>query len=233
MDKLFNKITGKIYRVWQKSHEQGSPHPDEEAIAAFLEGKSSPEESSRIKSHVARCQECGAYIEMHLKITPQETLTVPLEIMKQAAQLPRRQESVGFLELVLVLKDKMLELLHTTGDVLVGHEFIPSPVLRSRSIKDFEGKVIVLKDFNEIRVEIRVENVEGSASTVTVIAKNKLTQAIVRNLRITLLKEGIELESYLADSGQATFQHIELGKYVIEISGIEEKMASVILEIKK
>ncbi|MEW6075185.1 MAG: zf-HC2 domain-containing protein [Candidatus Omnitrophota bacterium] len=232
-DNVFNKIIGTIYQVWEKNHERDVLHPDEEAIAAFLEGKSPSEERMRIKSHLARCQECAAYIEMHLKVKPDENLIVPVEIMRQAKEMPLAQQSTGFLELILVLKEKILELISTTGDVLVGQEFIPSPVLRSRSIKDFEGKVIVLKDFKEIRVEIRVENEQGSASTVTVIAKNKLTQEIVRNLRITLLKEGIEFESYLADSGQATFQHIELGKYTIEISGVEEKMASVILEIKK
>jgi hypothetical protein len=170
---------------------------------------------------------------MHLKIKLDENLIVPPEIIRQAKEMPCQQQAVGFLELILVLRGKMLELISTTGDVLVGHEFIPSPVLRSRAIKNFEGKVIVLKDFKDIRVEIRVENEQGNVSSVTVIAKNKLTQEIIKNLRITLLKEDIELESYLADSGQATFPHIALGKYTIEISGIEAKMATVFLEIKK
>lgn len=232
-DALFNKIIGKIYRTWKARQDQVGLHPDEESLAGFLEGKLSATESLKIKSHLVRCRDCALRIEMHLKIKPDESLTMPEDIMTKAKDMFSQQQEKGVLELVLALREKMLELISTTGDVLVGQEFIPAPVLRSRSIKSFEGNVIVLKDFKDIRVEIRIENEQGRTSTVTVTAKNKLTQEIIRNLRVTLLKEDIELESYLTDSGQATFQHIILGKYTIEISGIEEKMASILLEIKK
>jgi uncharacterized protein YjbK len=54
----------------------------------------------------------------------------------------------------------------------------------------------------------------------------------MKDLRVTLIKDDVELESYITDSGKVTFEHVLLGRYSVEISSVDNKIASVILDIK-
>ena len=119
---------------------------------------------------------------------------------------------------------------------LVGQELVPAPVLRSRNIKDFKDEVTVLKDFQDMRVEVKIEN-RGSQEgkeifNVIIMAKQKETQKVIKDLRVTLLKDDLELESCLNDSGSVTFEHILLGRYVIELATIDKKIAAILIDIK-
>ena len=152
--------------------------------------------------------------------------------MELVKNLLNREEDIPLLEILLRFKEKAIELINTTGDVLVGQELVPAPVLRSRLIKDFKDEVTILKDFNDIRVQIKIENKWGKVFNLKLAAKQKHTQKIIKDLRVTLLKDDLELESYLTDSGSVIFEHVLLGKYRLEISAIENKLASILLDIK-
>jgi hypothetical protein len=65
-----------------------------------------------------------------------------------------------------------------------------------------------------------------------VLVKEKESQKVIKDLRVTLLREDLELESYLNDFGKVVFENVLLGKYTVEISTLESKLASVLLEIK-
>ena len=153
-------------------------------------------------------------------------------MLKYVKNLVRPEDKPPILEIILKLKEKALELLNTTGDILVGQELVPAPVLRSRQMKDFKDEVTILKDFKDIRVEVKIENKHGEFFNVTVMVKEKETQKVIKDLRVCLLKDELELESYLNDAGKVTFEHILLGKYTVEISTLENKLASILLDIK-
>jgi hypothetical protein len=157
---------------------------------------------------------------------------VPLELLGRVKGLFDSQSETAPLEIALRLKEKLLEILNTTGDILVGRELVPAPVLRTRSIKNFKDEVTILKDFKDIRVEVRIENKGAGAFNLIVTAKQKLDLKIIKDLRVTLLKDDLELESYLTGSGSVTFEHVLLGRYKVEISTLENKLASVLLDIK-
>jgi len=90
-----------------------------------------------------------------------------------------------------------------------------------------------LKDFKDIRVEVKIENKRGQAFDLTVFVKDKQTHCVIKDLRVALLKDDLELESYLTTSDRVIFEHILLGKYTVEISNIESKIASILLDIRK
>jgi hypothetical protein len=91
-----------------------------------------------------------------------------------------------------------------------------------------------LKDFAHIRVEIKVENKPAAeAFSLTVVVKEKPEMKTVKDLRITLLKEDLELESYQSDSGRVTFEHVLWGKYTVVIFNPQARLASIFVEIKK
>lgn len=129
-------------------------------------------------------------------------------------------------------KQKAIEVINTTGAVLFGQELVPAALLRARKIKEFRDEVIILKEFKDITVELRVENKSGRAFDLRISVKQKQTQKALKELRVTLLKEDLELESYLTDSGSVSFEHVLLGRYKLEINSLEGKVAAVMLDIK-
>jgi hypothetical protein len=222
-----------VYRIWKRQHPspQGT-HPDEELLACFLEGKLSEREAGELKAHLVSCQDCLEALAFNPQLRVEETQEVPAELVSRVKNLVSPQSNHSLLEIFIRFKDKAMEIISTTGDVLVGQELVPAPVLRSRAIKDFKDEVTILKDFEDIRLELKLENKSPQAFNLIVVAKEKGTQEIVKDLRVSLFKDDIELESYLIDAAAVIFEHVLLGKYTVEVSSLKKKVASVLLEIK-
>lgn len=222
-----------LYRKWIRSaHDEQDSHPDEEDLACFLDGRLSEDEEERIKAHILHCDTCTEAVAISLQIEPPEAVQLPEELASRIKELvAARSVSVSALEIILRLKEKALEVINTTGDVLVGQELVPAPVLRSRAIRDFKDEVNILKDFQDIRVEAKIEQRGSGIFSLTVVIKDKLSQKAMKDLRVTLIREGVELESYIGGSGRVIFEHVLLGKYTVEICTIDSKLASILLEV--
>ncbi len=234
MAKKLEQLIKAVYKEWKPDYQKAAPtHPDEEALACFLEGRLSEEENERIKAHLIGCDSCAEVFALQLKVKPESLKGVPKELIEHAKNLVASQGSSSIIEIALMLKEKALEVLSTTADVLVGQEFVPAVVLRSRQIKEFKDEVTILKDFKDIRVEVKIENKRGEALDLFIFVKDKQTQSPIKDLRVTLLKDDLELESYLSTSDKVIFEHVLAGKYIVEISNIENKIASVLLDIRK
>lgn len=231
-DKLETLIRA-VYKRWKKDNlKVQETHPDEEDFACFLENKLSPQDYERIKEHIISCDSCAEIVATQLRLKPTEEKPVPQELLNRLKNLVKAEDKISLLEIFLRLKEKAIEIVNTTGDLLVGQELVPAPILRSRSIKDFKDEVIILKEFKDIRVEAKIENKQGKAFSLTVMVKEKDTQRIMKDLRVTLIKDDVELESYLTEKGKVIFEHVLLGKYTVEVSTINQKIASILLDIK-
>lgn len=221
-----------IYRRWKKRSKAGGIHPDEEDLAGFLDGCLAPEENERVKAHLIACDDCAEILALSLNSELEELKEVPGELLDQARDILSLKNKPAVLEIFLRLKQNALEIINATGDILLGQELVPAPVLRSRKIKDFKDEVTILKDFKDIRLEVRVENKGEKYFNLMIKVKQKESSRTLKDLRITLIKEGVELESYLSDWGAASFEHVLLGKYNLEVASLEAKLATVALEIK-
>lgn len=231
-DKL-ERLIRMVYKQWKKGLPKvEEPHPDEETVVCFLEGRLSSQEETRIKEHLISCDKCTEVLAIQAKLKPGDAEKVPAQLLEGVKNLVKQEDKSLALEIILRVKEKALEILNTTGDVLVGQELVPAPILRSRKPQDFKDEVTILKDFKDIRVEAKIENKGTKAFSLTVLAKEKETQKVIKDLRVTLLKDDLELESYIADTGSVTFEHVLLGKYTVEISTLESKLASILLDIK-
>lgn len=233
MQAKLEKFIKLIYKRWKSDNiKTGQNHPDEEALISFIDGRLSQEEAEEIKSHLLNCDSCAEVIALTLEVIPDESRQVPQELIERIKAMIPTQDSETLFEIALRVKDRLLEMINTTGDILMGQEFVPAPLLRSRNIKDFKDEVTILKDFKDIRVQVKVENKGSSVFTLIILVKDRHTQRIVKDLRISLLKEDLELESYLVNNGCVTFEHVFLGKYKVEISSQDIKVASILLDIK-
>lgn len=233
MQDEFERLIRKVYQNW-KSNQPKIPegHPDEETLACFIEGRLEREENEQMRAHLMSCNDCVEAFALSIGIDAGEIKETPPELLSRVKHLLASVDKPFILEIALRFKEMALELLNTSGDVLVGQELVPAPVLRSRLIKDFKDEVTILKDFKDLRVEVRIENKAGEAFNLMIRVKQKQTQNIIKDLRVTLLKDAVELESYLTESGSVTFEHILLGSYIVQISAIDRKLASVLLDIK-
>jgi len=227
------KLIRLVFKKWKDQHpKETQGHPDEETMACFLEGKLPEKEALLFKKHILQCLDCNQILTTCIKVKTEDA-AVPQELLEPAKDLVKQQLKLYFLEIFLKAKEQALEILNTTGDVLVGQEFVPAPVLRSRQIKDFKDEVTIFKDFKDVRVEIKIENKAGEAFTVNVSVKIKNTHAVIKDLRIALLKDNLELESYLTDTGSVCFENMQAGKYEVEIYTVCDKLAAILLDIEK
>lgn len=232
-DKL-DKLIKSVYRAWRRDRQKPvRAHPDEEDLVCFLEGRLSSQKTEEIKEHLLNCDSCSEAVAMSLKLKPTRIQELPQGLMDKIKELiPQREDSDSLLEIWLAAKEKVLEIINTTGDVLVGQEFVPAPILRTRSIRGFKDEVTILKDFKDIRIEVKIENKGQGIFNLVICAKQRGTQKVIKDLRVSLIRDDLELESYLTDSGVVTFEHVTLGRYKVELTGIEEKVASILLDIK-
>lgn len=233
---MFNnleKITRVIYRQWKGSRgSKAVDHPNEETMACFLEDKLSAADKDMVLKHLLSCNNCMEYLSTQIKIQPHLSLDVPATLLEKVQKLVN-QESGGFLfEVFLKLKDKAIGIIQTTGDVLVGQELIPAPVLRSRQVNEFKEEICILKDLQQIRVLAKIQNKDAKSFNLTISVKDKQSQKIPKDLRVTLIKNGVQLESYTTDTGSSFFENILPGDYMVEVSLQGQKEALIDLKVQ-
>lgn len=228
------KITKIIYREWKKGRAfMGSGHPSEEDLVCFLEDKSSAQDKEVIQKHLLSCDICAEYLSVQLKIQPHLSLDVPAQLLEKVKKLLGEDTLGNLLEIFIKLKEKAMEIIATSGDVLVGQELVPAPVLRSRKIDEFKEELSILKDLQQVRILAKIQNKDTKSFNLTVTVKDKQSHKIPEDLRITLTRGGIELESYLVDSsGSGFFENILPGDYLVEVSCQEQRIAVIDLRVK-
>ncbi len=234
MEDKLEKFIRALYKKYKTvSAHAEKAHPSEEDMACFLEDKLPPKESGQIKAHLVSCESCADALNVQLRLKEAQDRNAPQDLLDLAKGLVEKARGIFSLEIFLKVRDGIWELLRTTGDVVVGQELVPEPVLRSRSIKDFKDEITILKDIKDIRVEMKIENKGKKVFALSVLLKEKNTAKILKDLRVSLIKDDLELESYLTDLGKVVFEHVLLGRYQIEISTVTNKLAQIILDIRK
>ena len=232
MSKDLEGLIRSVYRGWKKRHLKAQEaHPDEEVVASFLEGKLSLKESAELKTHLTYCAICAEAVGLGLTYVTAPNNDIPAGLINFAKEKMGVKDT-PVLEILLRLKEKALEVISASGDILLGQELAPAAVWRSRNRSEFKDEVVILKDFKDIRVQIRIENKAGKYFNVNIQVTNKETKALIKDLRVTLFKEDTELESYLNDLGEVTFEHVLLGKYKIEVADLGGNLASVLLDVR-
>lgn len=229
----WEKITRIIYREWKGARiSRAQEHPGEESLACFLEDKLSAADRNMILKHLLICDKCAEYVSVQIKIQPHLSLDVPAALLDKIKKFIDQEIGGILFEVFLKLKDKAMEIIQTTGDVLVGQELIPAPVLRSRQVNEFKEEITILKDLQQIRVVAKIQNKDSRNFNLTISVKDKLSQKILQDLRITLTREGIELESYTTDSGSSFFENILPGSYAVEVYLRGQKEALIDLKVQ-
>jgi hypothetical protein len=232
MFNYFEKISRIIYREWKSGGRLvNNDHPTEEVLACFFEHKLALVDRNVIQGHLLKCDICAEYLSTQLKIESHLSKDVPGSLLEKVRKMIGSEVKENIFEIFLRLKEKALEIIQTSGDVLVGQELIPAPVLRSRQINEFKEEVSILKDLQEVRVLAKVESKSSKIFNLTITIKDKQDRKINKELRITLMKDEIELESYISDSGGSIFENISPGNYRVEVTQETRMIALIDLKV--
>jgi len=233
MVNYFERLVKVIYREWRRDSRCGEPHhPDEETLAGFADNILSAEEKKVVQEHLFVCDRCAELLSTQLRIQPHLSLDVPAPLLVKVKALVEEAARENILEILIKLKEKALEIIQTSGDILLGQELVPAPVLRSRKINEFKEEVSILKDLQQIRVMAKIQNKSTKCFNLTITVTDKQILKADKNLRVTLIKGGLELESYINESGSSFFENIQPGDYQVEISRQAEKLAVIDLKVK-
>ena len=228
-------ILKEIYAQWkQDAARKSTAHPSEDELISFLENTASPHESDLIQHHITQCHVCAELLAACIRLEGIEEEEAPQELLAHVRALIRQEISLDSFDIILALKEESLELLSTCGDVLVGQEVVAASLLRSRGIQDFKDSIHMYKDFQEMRIEVKIEHDTKNACTLAVAAKEKNTQRIIHDARVSLKKDEVELESYRIEPnlGRVSFEHVGSGNYALEIAFANDRCARITLEIR-
>ena len=229
----FEKIVQIVYGERKKAALfVGQEHPSEEDLACFLDGQLPDIEQDLIIKHLLSCAVCAECLSTQLKIQPHLSLDVPAALLEKIKKLVNVEASVNLLEIFLQLKEKALEIIQSSGDVLLGQELVPAPVLRSRKINEFKEEVSIVKDFQRVKILAKIQNKSAKSFNLTITVTDKLSKKNEQDLRVTLIKDELELESYLHDSGSSFFENIPPGDYSVEVSRHGQREAVIDLKVK-
>ena len=221
-----------IERLYRKNHNQANlPCPDEEALVCFAEGRFSKEESRKMQEHVVSCQRCAEVVSLFCRKT-EERREVPEFLLEKAKGLVEEKNLLHIFRVVLALKEKALQILETSGDVVLENEIIPLPVLRSRQISEFPEEIKLIKEFKDIKITLHIQKKNKDDIRINLNLADKASLQPLGDLRLALLKGNQELESYTAVSGNVVFDKISFGRYAIEILRKDNKLGIINLEIQ-
>jgi hypothetical protein len=229
----YEKIIRFIYREWKGDGRLvNNEHPTEETLVCFLEDKLAQTDKDLIQRHLLKCDICAEYLCAQFKIEPHLSKDVPVSLLERVGKMVGSDVKEDVFEIFLRLKEKAWEIIQTSGDVLVGQELIPAPVLRSRQINEFKEELSILKDLQEVRVLAKVESKNGRVFNLVITIKNKQGQQVNKDLRITLIKDEVELESYISGAGSSIFENIFPGNYRVEVTQETRLLAVIDLKVK-
>ncbi|MCU0666662.1 MAG: hypothetical protein MUF05_06185 [Candidatus Omnitrophica bacterium] len=236
MPEKFEDLIKRAHQVFKdKTDADKLGHLDEEVLASLIEKKLKPDEEIAVKKHIALCDDCAGKFLLSWRLASEGQVDLPEQLIAWAKALQEgNPAALEFaLELILRLKEEAWEIIHSNGDVLVGNQLLPCAVLRSRNIQDFKDRVVVYRDFKDVRVQVQIDKINAQNFKLHVMIKDKLSQQALKDIRISLLKEDVELESYEAISGGVIFEGVPVGKYLVEIWRIKEKLAGLLIDIRK
>lgn len=208
----------------------------EEDIAAIIEEKVQDSEKEQFSEHIASCQKCAYALKENLQLAKvlanNPMLTPPEYVVKSAMDLLNPEVGQNILQIVLNFKEKVIELIKTTGEILIGPELVPVSVLRGNT-KDnkFSDEIKVVKTFGNLLAEVDIEKRNPSLCDIEIRLVEKDSKQKARDIRITLTKNNREIESVLSQEGKAVFREVSADKYKIIVDKEDKKIGIIEISI--
>ncbi len=206
----------------------------EESIACFFDGKLLGEELNMFNEHILSCKKCATTLKYNIAIsrTMKEEVSVPPHLENLAKSLISEEVGANVLDVVLNFTSKSIELIRTTGSILIGPELVPVHAFRSSGENDkLPNEVKVTKTLSDVIAEIGVEKQRPDLANIVVRLTEKETNKKAKEIRVSLMKGDRELQSSLIEDGKVKFEEVKANDYKIYLTKDEKKIGIITISI--
>ena len=168
------------------------------------------------------------------RLKVEELGPVPDYLVESAKDLLAERRGVKFLDIAVTVVGEFVQGLKTTGDILsgVGQDLQYAGAMRSDKDEKV-SRIAVRKVIEDVCVEVDISRASGELSNVVLKVTDNVRKTPRIDLRVTLIRDDIELESYVTEGGTRSFENVHPGKYVLQISDMKRILGIVSLEIKQ
>ncbi len=217
-----------------KEHEHAESCISDESFASFVGGKCSDAENEKASKHIFNCSDCSKALVDYIKIAnDQEHLLAPNYITQPVLDYVAENAKEVILDLVLEIREKAIELIKSTGDILLGPQLVPIPVLRNAKKEITQGENIrVVKKINEMVVDVEIEKRRSPSTDLVIRLMEDATKKKLSGIRIGLTKNNREIASFLTQSGKVKFEEVNVGIYQIILLDNDKKLGVININLK-
>ncbi len=178
-----------------------------------------------VESHLDKCDNClNNLMELQSSLTSPEEIELDTASLIEADKGDERSD-IDILEIVLQLKDNLLELVSNTGKHLrLSPEF--GEVRGAET--DTENAVVIRKDFKnkDLSVEVTIDReIKENKNNFKVSIMKLSSEEFLPNTEVILSGKDIRKQVKTDNSGTAEFHCISKGNYDIHI--MDEKVSSI------
>jgi hypothetical protein len=234
VDQLIKKFMGK-----KGKKAAGETCPDHETLGAFYEGRLDQESERRLREHIMYCDRClelGSALAAQLEDNRyEEKIQVPLKALNRVVRLdPARSHkswTEGAREVVVDFARGMVNSVKSSGQA-VAVEPVPAVAFRGGGQVISENLVAFKKEFLPFIAEVEVEKIQENRGEITVSVSEKETGRPAQGMRVSLFSPEKELESYILEQGQAVFENVKFGKYLLRLSRQGKQIGRISLNMK-
>lgn len=204
----------------------------QEMMAYYAEGLLPPQERRRVADKIARdpaAQE-SIRIQEHLALMPDAgQAAVPESVLQQAVDLVPACSGGGVWDVVVHLGRTAIEYLTSDGLAVPG-TLGGAPVLRG-SHNGPQRSVVLNKQTSSLKIQMEIFLEDRRGHCVAVDLKKIPAQKSPEDLRVTLRRGDVELESHVARQGRAVFENIRQGRYFLEVTDDHRSLARISLRL--
>jgi len=236
---MTKNIENIIKSVYQQFKAKSKSRPigncvGEDDIACFLSGKLLGKELETFNAHILSCKKCAVILKDNAALftAAKEDLAVPQYLKSAAKALVSEEVGANILDIVLSFKEKAIELIRTTGDILMGPQLVPVPVFRSTGEgENITKEIKVTKTLTNVIAEIGVEKQRPDLANIVVRLTEKETNKKAKEIRVSLMKGDRELQSSLIEDGKVKFEEIKVNDYKIYLTKDEKRIGVINISI--
>jgi len=210
-----------------KKGNNAKPHKaclSEEDMVCFLENKLVDRDRTRVLNHLVSCKECAQTIKENYalrNVLEDDAIPdPPVYLAERAKKLFNTVIEGNVLDIVLKLKDRIIDIVSTTGQILQSYQqssLSPALAFRSDKKQNESNDVRISKQFEDASVNVEIEKQKANLLNISIHITDPKSKERIEGIRVNLVKKDRELESLLSERGKVKFEKIKPDAYKIAL----------------
>ena len=204
----------------------------DEMLACYAQGLLSAAEREAVKDLIKNDPRLKEELTVQEAIcqTEDESLAeIPDDVISKAKNLVSEPFGVHIWNVAVRFSRQTLRALKSDGSPV--DCVVRDPVLSRGSKTELTKSTVIRKGFGVFDIQMEISVKKKSVCCIVIFIKDLKKQSPMNDVRITLIKDNIELESYVTSQGRAVFEDIRDGYCLLEITAPDKPVARITLQL--